>query len=152
MYIYIPHPFSSQEMGSSAGASPAAAEAKEAGNRSFAAGDDAAALEAYSRAISLAPHDETLYSNRSAANARMVRSRPIQCFLVDYECGLYKILFYLFLCVQESVIPLLPPPVCITHTTAILLRDLCAIHDFPPTLPGYAIHHTILVMTISCIG
>jgi len=45
-----------------------------------------------------------------------------------------------------------PMPICITHTTVILLRDFCAIYDLPPTLPGYAIHHTILVKTISCKG
>jgi len=54
--------------------------------------------------------------------------------------------------VQESSIPLSPPPICITHTTAILMRDFCAIYDLPPTLPVDAIHHTILVMTISCKG
>jgi len=68
------------------------------------------------------------------------------------QVGLYKIFVYLLLCVQESILPLLPPPICMTHTTAILLRDFCAIDDLPPTLPGYAIHHTILVMTISCKG
>ena len=39
--------------------------------------------------------------------------------------GLYTI--FLFLCVQESIIRLLLPPICITHTAAILLRDVCAI-------------------------
>ena len=53
---------------------------------------------------------------------------------------------------QESIIPILPPPIiCTTHATAILLRDCCAIYDLPrPRLPLYAIHHTILVVTISC--
>jgi len=51
---------------------------------------------------------------------------------------------------HESVIPLSPPPMCTTHTTAIPLRDFCAICDLPPTLPVEAIHHTLLVMTISC--
>ena len=66
--------------------------------------------------------------------------------------GLYKIVFHLFLCVQESIIPLLPPPIRITHTTAIRLRDFCAIYDLHPTLPVYAIHHTILAVAISCKG
>jgi len=66
--------------------------------------------------------------------------------------GLYKTFFHLILCVQESIILLLPPPICIVHTTAILLRDVCAIYDLPPTLPVYAIHHTILVIAISCKG
>jgi len=66
--------------------------------------------------------------------------------------GLYKIFFHLFVFVQEPIIPLLPPPISIAHTTAIRLRDFCAIYDLPPTLPVYAIHHTILVMTIACKG
>jgi len=66
--------------------------------------------------------------------------------------GPYTILFHSFLCVHDSIIPSLPPPISITHTTAILLRDCCAIYDPPPTLPVYAIRHTILVMTISCKG
>jgi len=56
----------------------------------------------------------------------------------------------LFWCVQESIIPFLPPPILIIHTTAILLRDFCAIYDLPPALPLYAIQYTILVMPISC--
>jgi len=39
----------------------------------------------------------------------------------DTPLGLYNIFFHLFVCVQESVIHLSPPPICITHTTAILL-------------------------------
>jgi len=62
--------------------------------------------------------------------------------------GLYTIFFHLFVCVQESIIPLLPPPICITHATAIRLRDSCAIFDLPTTLLLYAIHHTMLVVTI----
>ena len=45
-----------------------------------------------------------------------------------------------------------PPPISIARATAILLLDVCAIHDLPATLPSYAIHHTILVMAISCKG
>jgi len=37
--------------------------------------------------------------------------------------SLHKICVHLFVCVQESMIPSLPPPICITHTIAILLRD-----------------------------
>jgi len=62
-----------KELGSTAGASPAAAAAKQRGNAAFAAGDNEAALSAYTEAIALAPHDEALYSNRSAANARLGR-------------------------------------------------------------------------------
>jgi len=60
--------------------------------------------------------------------------------------------FHLFVRVQESITPLLPPPIRITPTTAIRLRDCCAIYILPPTLPSYAIHHTILVKAISCKG
>ena len=62
-----------KEMGMMVGASPAAAEAKAQGNSHFAAGENELALAAYTRAIELAPHDETLYSNRSAANAKLGR-------------------------------------------------------------------------------
>ena len=72
--------------------------------------------------------------------------------LASAPLGLYKIFFHWFVCVQESILPLSPPPICITHATAILLRDSCAIYDLPPTLPVYAIHHTILVVTVSCKG
>ena len=59
--------------------------------------------------------------------------------------GLYKIFFYLFLWVQESIIPLLPPPICITHTTAILLHDECATYD--PLRPPVCMQYTI-----QCVG
>jgi len=68
------------------------------------------------------------------------------------ELGLYKRFFYLFVCVHESIISLSTPPICITHATAILLRDLCALYDLPPTIPLYAMHHILLVVTISCKG
>jgi len=32
------------------------------------------------------------------------------------------------------------------------MRDCCAIYDPPPTLPLYAIHHSILAMATSCKG
>jgi len=53
----------------------------------------------------------------------------------------------------QSIIHLIPLPIRTTPTTAIPSRDFCTISDPPPlTLPLYAIHHTILVMTISCKG
>jgi len=48
--------------------------------------------------------------------------------------------------------PFITPPISVAHTTALLLHDFFAIYDPPQTLPLYAIHHTILVMTISCKG
>jgi len=53
---------------------------------------------------------------------------------------------------HESIILMLPPPICIAHTFAIRLHDYYALYDPPPDLLLYAIHHTILVMAISCKG
>ena len=52
-------------------------------------------------------------------------------------------------CTNQSSLPV-PPPTCIAHTItiAIPLHDSRAIHDPPPTPLLYAVHHTILVMTI----
>jgi len=66
--------------------------------------------------------------------------------------GLYMIFSHLFLWVQESIILYYPRPFRITHTTAILLCDSCVRYGLPLTLSLYAVHHTILVMTISCKG
>jgi len=46
----------------------------------------------------------------------------------------------------------MPPPTCKAYPIALLLRDHCAIYARLPTSPFYAIHHTILVMAISCRG
>jgi len=83
---------------------------------------------------------------------RCARMRVVRGHDHERQVGLYKIFLHLCLCVQESISPLLPPLIRITHTTAILLRDCCAIYDVPPTLPLNAIHHTILVRTMSCKG
>ena len=48
--------------------------------------------------------------------------------------------------------PSLPSPTCIARTNAILLHVYCAIYDALPTPLLYAIHHTILIMAISCKG
>ena len=95
------------------------------------------------KSIALRPGDEI-------ADMDIVRQRKELDTRV--RVGLYKIFVYLFLFVQESIIPVLPPPIRITNTTAIRLRDFCAVYILPPALPLYAIHHTILVMTISCNG
>jgi len=44
------------------------------------------------------------------------------------------------------------PPTCNAYHVAILLHADCAIYTPPSTLPFHAIHHTLLVMVISCIG
>ena len=64
---------------------------------------------------------------------------------------LHKILS-LWAIVHESIDLLLPPPTCIVHTIAIRLHDDCAIYDPTPTRLLYVMHHTILVMTMSCKG
>jgi len=89
----------------------------------------------------------------SAAARRLGARRRLSHDRIYVHVGLYKIFFHFCVCVQESIKPLLiPPPICITHTTAVPLRDFCAIYELSPTLLLYAIHHTILVMTISCKG
>jgi len=45
-----------------------------------------------------------------------------------------------------------PPQTANAYPIAILLHTHCAIYTPPPTLPLNAIHHTILVMAISCKG
>ena len=54
--------------------------------------------------------------------------------------------------VHESIVLSFVRPACIAHTVAILLHGYQAIYDPPPTFLWYAIHHTILVITISCRG
>ena len=78
------------------------------------------------------------------------------CSLWDCRChptwailGLYKICVHLFLWVQESIIPSLPPAhLHYPHYCETIARRLRTIST-PPALPLYAIHHTLLVMTIS---
>ena len=68
------------------------------------------------------------------------------------EVGVYKIWFHFAAFMWESIICLLPPPICIVRTIAILLHVYCARYDAPPTPPLYAIHRTMLEITISCKG
>ena len=66
--------------------------------------------------------------------------------------GLYKRLFHFKALLWESIILSLPSPTCKAYPIALLLHVHCAINASPPTSPYYAIHHTILVMEISCKG
>jgi len=66
--------------------------------------------------------------------------------------NLYKILFHFKALLWESTVLLLPLPTYKAYAIAILLHDHCAINAHPRTPPMYAIHHTILCMTISCKG
>ena len=53
---------------------------------------------------------------------------------------------------HESIVLLFFRSTCIAHTVAILLQDYWAIYEPPSTSLLHAIHHTILVITISCKG
>jgi len=65
--------------------------------------------------------------------------------------SLCKILFRLKALLWESI-ALYSPPTCKAYAIAILLHAHCAIYAHPPTPDCYAIHHTILVMAMSCKG
>jgi len=54
--------------------------------------------------------------------------------------------------VHERIIPVLPLPIRISHTIPILLHDGCAIYDPPAPPLLYTIHHTTLVLAMSCKG
>ena len=73
-------------------------------------------------------------------------------YINTYMVSLDKIFVHFEAFVQESIIPLFLTPTCIAHTIAILLHDVCAVYDPPPTPLCYAIHHTILILAISCKG
>jgi len=49
-------------------------------------------------------------------------------------------------------LPFIAPTPHSAYPIAILLHGHCAIYALPPTPLLYAIHHTILVMTVSCKG
>jgi len=66
--------------------------------------------------------------------------------------GLHKILIRFQAVVHESTIRVLPIVIYNAHTIAMLLHDYCAIYAPLPTSLVYAIHHTILVVAISCKG
>ena len=66
--------------------------------------------------------------------------------------GLYKIFFFFESFVHKSIVLSFLPPICIAHSVATLLHDYLAIHDPSSTSLLYAIHHTILVITILCTG
>jgi len=72
---------------------------------------------------------------------------------IDEVLGLHKILFHFNAVLWESIILLLPPATCKAYP--IVLHYCTTITQYTPPLPTppfYAIHHTILVMAISCEG
>ena len=66
--------------------------------------------------------------------------------------SLYKILFHLKAVLWSISSFYCYPPACNAYNIAILLHAHCTIYVPPPILPLYAIHHTILMMAISCKG
>jgi len=64
----------------------------------------------------------------------------------------YKILFRFKALLWESIILVLPPLTCKAYLIAILLHDHCAVYALIQSPLLYGIHHTILVMAISCEG
>jgi len=64
----------------------------------------------------------------------------------------YKIFIYFEAVVHESLILSSPTSTCIVHSGAIRLHDHLIVYDTLSDLPLYAIHHTILVISISCKG
>ena len=80
------------------------------------------------------------------------RSRRLDNHIVGQaRIGLYKTFFHFCVCKNQSSLYYLRP-FRITHSTAIILHDVCVIYGLPPTLSLYALHHTMLVITISCKG
>jgi len=80
-------------------------------------------------------------------NEYLVKATPLQV-------SIYKIWFPFKALLWESIILILPPP---PPTKPTLLHYYCTtIAQYtpppPPTIPFHAIHHTILVMAISCKG
>jgi len=65
---------------------------------------------------------------------------------------LYKLLFHFKVFLWESIILLLPSHPQSLHYCNTIARLLSNIRPPPPTYRVYAIHHTILAMTISCKG
>ena len=72
--------------------------------------------------------------------------------LLAPQLGLYKIFVYFEAVVQESTILFFAPATCTAHPGAVLLHNYGSVYDSPSDLTGNAIHHTILVITISCKG
>jgi len=64
--------------------------------------------------------------------------------------SLHTRLFYFKALLWESIIFLLSPST--SKAYPIALHDHCAIYAPSPPPPFHAIHHTILVMGISCTG
>jgi len=66
--------------------------------------------------------------------------------------SLYKILFYFEAFLWESIFHLFLPHMQSLPYCNTIVRLLRKIRPPPPTPPFYAIHHTMLVMAMSCKG
>ena len=82
----------------------------------------------------------------------MYLSRKEGTSLQWMQFSLYKLWFHFKSVLGESIILLLPPPTYKAYPIAILVHDHCAIYAPPPIPPSYTMHHTKLVMAISCKG
>jgi len=80
------------------------------------------------------------------------RSSPLPPIPTLYLLDLYKKFDYFEAFVHESTILSPPAQTYIAHPGALLLRDYGQHTTPPPISRVYAIHHTILVKTISCKG
>ena len=74
------------------------------------------------------------------------RSSPPE--MSRYSASLYKILFHFKAVLWSLSSFYCHPPTCNAYQIAILLDARYAIYALPPTLPLYAIHHTILMMAM----
>jgi len=72
-------------------------------------------------------------------------------YIYIYILAIQDMLLLVFVCARINQ-PFITPPKLLQYYCATFVRDFCAIYDLPPTLPVDAIHHTILIMTISCKG
>ena len=70
--------------------------------------------------------------------------------LLRLQLDFYKIFFYFQSFVHESIVLSFFRPACIAHAVAILFHDYWAIYDPPSTSLLFAIHLTLLIITISC--
>jgi len=119
------------------------------------------------------PHTTNSTAERPAAPTHKVPGRPIitnnqpetHCYRKSlpfprryrrghWPLGLFTRPRYSFTSsiVHESVVLSFFRPAWIVHIVAILMHDYRAVYDPPSTSLVYAMHHTILVITISCKG
>jgi len=76
------------------------------------------------------------------------KSRPCN----QLRLSLYNILFYFKALLWESILLSFPAPTCIAHPGEYYCTTIGQYTTPPPTSCLYAIHHTILVITVSCKG